>query len=1047
MKRFYLLLLIVACLCNSAFAQTPQLIFEHLTVRDGLSSSAINAIIQDRKGFLWIGTENGLNRYDGISFKTFKHNPTDTTSLSHNFIWSISEDQAGIIWIGTDGGGLNRFNPATEEFTRYFFDPEDTTSISSNIVQFVFVDRFENIWAGTWGSGLNKYNRETDNFTRFIHHEDILSSLSNNKIFNIFEDSRGNLWIATDGGGASILDRETLTFRHFIHEPDDPLSIGSDIVLSIYEDSRGYIWFGTYSNVISRYDYQSNTFHNYRSDNSTFTGKITWTIIEDRQGIIWIGTLTTGLYLFDYQTGGFTHINHNPYNLNGINSNYIRSLFEDASGILWIGTVMNGLNKTDRKPQKFHYLTKELNNPNSLAENSVSAIMEDRDGYLWFGTLSNGLSKYNPAQGIFTHFGSEPHNPDALNGELIKYLYEDGKGTIWIGTYFSVLNLYDKATNKFIHLDLETLTDYPPGANNIRVIHEDEEGIMWLGVHGGGIIRYDRIHNSFMRFSESDTTDAALSSDYIVALAADDENTLWIGTHGGGINRLNMHDYSIDSYIFDVNNPYSISDNIITDLYIDSNGNLWVGTYSGGLNRFNKHNKTFTRFRENDGLATDLVCSIIEDDHGNLWLSTGYGITKFNPFNYTFTNYDHSDGIRQGECNPGSHTKTRDGRIYFGGIEGVTYFHPDNVYDNTYNPPVVITTIKINNIEQSRRNPAYTETIVLSPKDYNLSVEFASLDFTQPLNNQYTVLLDGLDLEWNYIGNRRFINYTNFAPGKYTLNIKGSNNNGVWSEIPAQLHIIVEPPFYVTWWFRSISVITIISLLYYSRVSTLKKERRSQEKISKHLIASQEQERRRIAAELHDSLGQNLLIIKNRALLGLEKPDTETLREQIAEISDLTSQTIDEVREISYNLRPYQLDRLGLKEAIDSIIGKIIQTTGIACSVSIDALNRKLPKDSEVNLYRIVQELLNNIVKHSGADSISINAVYEEEKLTLSVADNGKGFDPERLRYDSKNGQGFGLVGMHERVKILKGNIIIQSSPGTGTTVTLTIPIEEANNE
>jgi signal transduction histidine kinase/ligand-binding sensor domain-containing protein len=1046
MKRFNLLCCIAIFSYSTGMAQSAQFMFEHLTTRDGLSSAGVNAILQDQKGFLWFATENGVNRYDGQSVRVYRHNPTDTNSLSHNYIWSFAEDKGGYLWIGTDGGGLNRFDPVTTKFTRYYSNPDDSTSISGDIIQYVYVDRNDDVWAGTWGKGLNKYNRDNDTFTRFMHEPGNSHTLGNDNIFCIFEDRRNNLWIATDGGSVSVIDRETYTFTHFRHDPDDPASIGSDIILSIYEDSRGNIWFGTYTDVVSRFDYTTNSFTNFSAETTSFAGSMAWSIIEDSEGIIWIGTITGGIFLFDYESESFMHVAHNPYNSGSINSDHIRSMYEDESGVLWIGTVMNGLNKTDRKPKKFTHLAKDLNNPNSLADNTISAILEDSDGILWFGSLTNGLSAYDPANDRYIHFASEPDNPNTLNGEMIKYLFEDNEGTIWIGTYFSVLNTYDKTTDTFTHQNLEALGNFPAGANNIRSIHQDSEGVYWFGVHGGGIIRYDKSENSFMRFSKADSKPTKLSSDYITVIVEDENNNLWIGTHGGGLNKFNKNTETFTSYPSRTHDANSISDNLITDIHISKGGRLWIGTYAGGLIQFDEASDTFTSFRETEGLASDMVCGIIEDDHGLLWLNTGQGVSKFDPAHSTFRNYDYGDGIRQGECNPGASVKTRSGWIYFGGIDGVTSFHPDNVYDNAYKPPVVVTSIRINNIEQAETNPAYTDRIELYPGDYSLSLEFAALDFTLPSRNEYAVFLEGLDDEWNYIGSRRFTNYTNLSPGTYVLNVKGSNHNRIWNDEPTWLFIKVHPPFWATWWFRSGFLIAIIGLLYYSRTSTLRKERRAQEKISKHLIESQEKERKRIAAELHDSLGQHLLIIKNRALLGLENQDIETLSEQMQVISDLTSNTINEVREISYNLRPYQLDRLGLKEAIDSVIARITNSTSIKCSASIEALNRTFPKEAEINIYRIVQELLNNIVKHSEADTVSIHSVFNNGELTLTVSDNGKGFDTDILKADTKHRRGFGLIGMQERVKILKGSITIYTTDDRGTTVKISFPVKDTNN-
>lgn len=1040
MKIIFQLFLIFIFIPQISFSQGNSFKFKRITIEDGLSSNSVNDVIQDRKGFLWLGTEEGLNRYDGFSFKKYKHKINETNSLSHNNILSLCEDKDGIIWIGTDGGGLNKFDPVTEKFTHYKHNPEDSTSIGNDIVQYVYVDKNNTVWAGTWGGGLCRFNREENNFKSYIHNPDDETSIRSNKIFTIFEDSENNLWVGTDGGGASILNRENGKFTHFIHEPSNPNSISSNNIVCITEDNENNLWFGTYGGGLCRYNKKENKFTTYKnsSDKNSVSQNHIWEIFQDSRGVIWVGTLSNGLNIFNPETNSFIRLKNNPLDPNSISSDYSRKMFEDKSGVLWIGTIAGGLNKIDRKPEKFYQIKNVPDNPNSLSKNFIYAICEDSYGDIWFGTYQKELNRYNPVENKFTHYSSNPSDPSSLNGSMVRCIYEDSYGDLWIGTYFGSLQKFDRKNNSFIRIDLSDMIKENESVINVRSIYEDKDKILWFGTNGGGLLKYDRERNKFKRYSIA----SGLSNEHILSVCEDNEGYLWIGTYGGGLNKFDKEKETFVHYTTDPENENSISDNVITHIYLDTKGELWIGTYFGGLNKYDKQNDSFIHYTEEDGFASNLICSIIEDGE-HLWISTIRGITKFNPSTGSIRNYDKSSGA-PGEYNPGAGFKTRNGLIYFGGIDGVTYFDPDKVYDNSFVPEVVFTSFKKQNNEITfSKNIVYVDSIILSYNDNFFSIEFAALDFTDPGKNQYKYLLEGFDDAWIDAGNHNIANYTNIDPGEYVFKVKGSNNDGIWNEKGASVLIIIKPPFWATWWFRGIifvAFVAAVGFFYKRRIANLEKEKRAHEEFSKRLIQSQEEERKRIASELHDSIGQNLLIIKNYALLG-KKSDQQTVIKNLDQIANSASSTIDEVRRIAYNLHPYHLERLGLTNAVLSIIDNAEASSQINFEINSDNIDNIFSKDSEINFFRIIQECINNIIKHSQASNAWISIQKKEKEVLVKIKDNGKGFFSNLSLNDGV--EGYGLKNIEKRIHIIKGEIKINSEPGNGTEVLIKAPVEK----
>ncbi|MBW8051249.1 MAG: SpoIIE family protein phosphatase [Cytophagales bacterium] len=920
--------------------QSSSIKFTHYTLKDGLSQSTANCITQDSKGFIWIGTQDGLNRFDGYTFTHFKHNPNDPTSISHNHVWAILEDSQGTLWIGTRDG-LNCYDPKTQKFTHLVHDPNDSGSISHNDILTIWEDPQGVLWIGT-KDGLNRLdpNQIPDNkggrvvFTHYKHDPNDPVSISHNNIQVVCEDSHGVLWIGTNGGGLNCFNRATQKFIRFKHDSNDPTSISHNDIRAIREDSQGALWIGTNGGGLNRFNSKTKKFAHFKHNpNEPFSISNNYirAIREDSKRVLWIGTNGGGLNRFDHKTQKFTHFKHNPNEPSSISHNIIVAIFEDFQGALWIGTHGGELNRLDLNTAKFTHLVHDPNNPASISSNHIWAILEDSHGALWIGTNDAGLNHFDPETRKFTHLVHDPSDPTTISHNDVRAICEDSQGALWIGTYGGGLNRLDPKTQKFTHFVHNAADPVSISHDQIRVIIEDSQGILWIGTNGGGLNRFDP-KPGFTHFKHNPNDPASISNNYIVTILEDSEGTLWIGTNGGGLNRLVLASapvppsYSGKSsggdnkgstynkrtaiekeysshlpgikfihFMHDPNDPTSISHNDIRAIREDLSGTLWIGT-RGGLNCFapsrsDPFGKTqkFTSWRATDipdkpganVLPNDLVYGVLIDDKGNVWGSTNNGIFKFTPpdqgekrlggkesrqlagtssMRPAFRNYDVSDGLQSNEFNQGAYHKGKSGLMYFGGINGFNAFYPDSVKDNPIPPPIVITNFQIFNqpvlvIRHSQRRPnwaslrmsndnavikindryympkhiSYTDTIILSHKENVLYFEFAVLHYSNPAKNQYAYKMAGFENSWNYVGTKRYATYTNLDHGEYIFKVKGSNNDGVWTERSVNITIIITPRWWQTITFKILAIIFIIlgvfSYIKY-RERTLKKQQR-----------------------------------------------------------------------------------------------------------------------------------------------------------------------------------------------------------------------------
>lgn len=830
--KFKYMMLTVLCIglgFASAHAQVASIRFDHLNGNNGLSQSTISSILQDSKGYMWFGTRNGLNKFDGYSFTVYKTVPTDPHSLSDNWITAICEDGTSDLWIGTINKGLNRYDRNTGQFTHFLSDTVKSVHISHNTVNALAVDPDGSIWIGTrngldkltvsetggkkdykidhisglsnsWVTslfvepngrvwigtkkGLNLY--ANGNFTQFRSDAGHANRITNETITAITQDRAGIIWIATDGGGLNAIElsKPSLQITSFRHQAQNPNSLCDDRPVSLCVDAMNRLWIGTNDglNVLDSGRVHFILHKNIPTDPSSLSNDEVRSLYVDRSGILWIGTYGGGgVNKLDLKLGKFKHYKHSPEQPNSLGNNIVRSFYESRSGIVWIGTH-EGLNRFDSEKETFKSYRHQPTDPSSLSHNEVRTVAEDADGTIWIGTEGGGLNKYDPRnEGKFTHYRKNPNDPNSISHDDISSITIDRFGSIWIGTF------------------------------------------------GGGVDRIAREGNKeqFSHFRNDPTNANSLSENRVSSVFVDSRNVLWVGTFGGGLNRLALNedgkpaDNKLTRYRNDAGNPLSIGSDVVFSVSEDKNGNIWIGTNSG-LNKLVTNERgeaIFVRLYERDGLPDNYVYGILPDEEGNLWLSTVQGLSRFTPSGEkgTFKNYDEKDGLQNNEFKFGSYHKGKSGTFYFGGTHGFNAFKPGDVKDNRHEPPLVFTSFK----RYSRSDKLLLDTDMMTidnrkeivlPHNEDFSFEFAALDYTNSQKNGYAYFLEGFDKEWIYAGTRRFVNYTNLDQGEYVFHVKGSNNDGIWNETGVSLKIVILPPFWKTWWFRIISFLALVGL-------------------------------------------------------------------------------------------------------------------------------------------------------------------------------------------------------------------------------------------
>ncbi len=1016
---------------SSLLAQSSDLRFDRISVEQGLSHFSLTGIVQDHQGFLWFGTEDGLNKYDGHTFTVYRPVAQDSNSLPHPSVTALLVDRHGRLWVGTVDG-LCRYDPEANKFVRYRHIAHDPQSLPANGIRDIFEDATGKLWIGT-NAGLCVHDEETDRFERHFSNASLSDSL-NNDIRAIFAERVGDLWVGT-ADGLQRFDPKTKTFVPFPHQTGASADLFKKAILQIAEDSRGDIWLATGAGL-QRYDRKAGKV--VRCQDSRYSHllntDITFALYTDRQGMLWIGTYHSGLFRYDPITGSFSRYVHEPNNPSSLDRSRISCIFEDRSGVLWVGTYRGGLNRHDHRQDVFE---------RHAIDGAVHAVLLDTRSNLWLGTFGNGLFRIEqengqPARRV-KHYLHDPAKPASLSSNEVLSLLEDRSGEIWIGTGKG-LSRYEVLHDRFVHYKHAPLNPAIAGHRAIKIIYEDHQGALWIGTTGSGLYRLDHRRKTFAGFRNDPRNPQSLSGNDVWSITEDGEGDLWIGTFGEGLNRNDRQSERFVRYRDDLRNPDDLNSVLIYSVYADPSGPLWIGTFLGGLHRLDRETGAFTHYTEQDGLPDNFVKGILADDHGHLWLSTDKGLARFDPKNGISKNYTRNDGLHGNVFLSGAYHRGHDGRFYFGGEGGVTAFHPDSIPVRPCTSPVVLTSFKVfDQPLQLPPHPTSTQEIRLAHEQNFFSFEMAVLDYARPARSQYAHLLEGFDRDWIHTGTRRCASYTNVPPGQYTLRVKGTNADGVWNEDGVAVKITITPPFWKTWWFTGLFgttlLITIGGTIRYLEIRKLRARLRAAEKQQ-----ALERERVRISQDMHDDVSAGLTeiaILSELAKRNLSQP--QAARAHLMKISARAREVVDNLGEIIWAINPKH-DQLGDFAAyLRHHAVQYLMLTGISyrCDFPEALAEVHLSAEMRRNLFLVFKEALHNLVKHAGATVAELRLTCSAQQLEISIRDNGRGFSPEPPA-PFRNG----LANMKKRIDDIGGRFILQSQPNCGTQIRVVVGLK-----
>ena len=1040
--------------------------FDHLTIEEGLSQNAGLALLQDRSGYLWIGTQDGLDRYDGYGFTVFRHDPEDPTSLGHNSVIALMQDSAGQIWVGTWGGGLNRYDPQTGRFTRFEPDAANPGALSHGVVTGLLQTSDGTIWVGTLG-GLDRFDPATGGFTHFRHDPADATSLSADAVSTLYEDASQRLWVGTGafgtpGAGLNLFDPTRGGFVHFQHDPTNPNSLAGDNVSAIRSASDGRLWVGLGGfslpgaglDLLDPATGRATHHVHDEADASSLSSDNVFSLLVSDDGHVWAGTWGGGLNEMNpAEPGRFTRYAFDLAQPHSLSGNEIWSLLQDRSGVIWAGTTRGGVNKLTPHSRDFRLFESHPEDADGLASNQIGAFAEDPAGGIWMATWGSGLDHFDPQTGWFRHYRYDAARAEGgVRSDMVMSLHVDADGIVWVGTLGAGLDRLDPATGAFTH--------YAPNADDpaaladgsVSSIVVDAAGRMWLGTLGG-LHRYDPDRDAFVRYRADPARLGALSLGQVVSLAVDGD-VLWVGTWGGGANRLDLADpANLDPALAQFTTyargaeTGALSDDNVWAIQPGEAGVVWLAT-QGGLNRLDPATGDVRAYGEREGLRNTTVLSAVPGAAQDLWLTTNNGLARFDIQTEQFQVYDTSDGLASNEFNSGAWLRTRAGLIYVGTSHGFNVFDPAALTPRQAPPPVVLTDFQVLNVSVPHTG---VEPITLTYDQSFIAFEFAALDFSAPARNRFAYRLEGYDPDWIEAGTRRYASYTNLPGGSYTLRVRAANSEGVWSDPGLVLPVTITPPYWETWWFRGLLIVALV-LAVLAGVQLRLRSTRNRNRQLEHLVqqrtdelersnrllqqkAAEEAvvaERTRLARDLHDAVTQTLFAttLIAEVLPQVWETDRAAGVHRLEELRQLTRGALAEMRSLLVELRPNALTEVPLPGLLRQLGEAAGGRARLSVQVQVDG-DRPLPPDVQLMLYRITQEALNNIVKHARA-SQAVVQLRLGPSVRLTIADTGVGFDPSAVTADH-----LGLRIMRERAEAVGARVTLYSEPGAGTQITV----------
>lgn len=1074
MKQLFIIIIISLLLIFNSYSQ--QYVFSNYSIYEGLSQSVVNCIFQDSKGYLWIGTQDGLNRFNGETFEVFNYNPKDSNSISNNWIYSITEDQYSNLWIGTKGG-LNKYLRKEKAFKQISYNTEYSQDISDYSYD-VMCQKNGNILINT-PPVFTIINPKTNEVKSYRSKLEFDSSVKDVKI-PIIDDIEGNIWIgATNGLSSFSLKNKEFQYYSFIFQSG--VIYENPNITALYKDKTGEMWAGTTSGLF-KLNSSSSSFEEFKSDKNeqlSIENTCIRSLLEDKNGNLIIGTEGKGLYIIS--------LNSKTQNFSSENSllshNIIQSLIIDNSENLWIGTLQ-GISKTDLKKRKFQ-LYRKSNTPNSLdlLGNVIASIYKDDNGILWVGNWGQGLNKIDRANNSVEHFSTQMTNKNYISNDFVHVIFEDSHKTMWIGTR-NGLSIFDKTNNQFVPYYEYFKNSKLPSFKNVRIymIIQDKADNYWIGTQNG-LYKINLTRSEVEVFQKESDSNHKISANLIYCLLEDSEGLIWIATISG-LDVYNPVSKSLKHFQKNENDN-GLCDNFIISLAEDDKGQIWIGT-SSFVNKYDKKTSTFTYYSQENGLPNNRIFEILKDKNQNLWFATGKGLCQFDEQNNSFRTFTLEDGLQSLEFNLRAAYSSKDGEIFFGGMNGFNSFYPDSIYKNQFIPNIVFTSFyKSKGIQKDFIDIENADEVELNYNDYSFTIEFAALEFTNPQKNRYAYMMEGISDEWIDIGNRRFVPFSNLQPGEYIFKVKGSNNDDIWNNNPISLKIIISPP----WWRSTYAYISYFIVLIISIILIVKvRERRL--KLDKKILEQKVIER---TAQINEQ--KELIISKNQELNALNKTKDKffsiighDLRNPfdiimgLSEIMILDFKKMDP-KNIDYYLTSiYNSSKLA-HELLENLLTWARMQTGsieyvpetfdatLKIKESVELLTASASKKkikikafakeetlifADINMFTtIIRNLIANAIKFTNQNgNIFIYINKKDNFQEITVEDTGVGISEENIkklfRIDTKHatlgtekekGTGLGLLLCKEFIDKHGGTIWVNSEIGKGSKFTFSIPI------
>lgn len=1053
--NFLLFCLLLAV--QSLFAQPKVSLsganFTQFTTTDGYPQGIVTDLHQDKQGFIWIATADGLFRFDGYNFKEYRTSMQDKNTIPSNTVTQVIADQADNIWISTEGNGLSQLQRKTGQFKHYYAGTKGSRTIPDNNIWILCLDQNGSIWAGTKSNGLFSLNPQTDSIRQFLTLIDDQNSLWSNQITAICSISNGMLWVGT-AKGINLVNPETGAVKRLAASS----TLSHPNIQAIHETPKGQVWIGTESGL-NQWDPISNTFKRLGSSGAyTLSNQNIKSIATGPDQQLWVGT-EKGLNKIDLQTGAIKLIQSKYESNRDLPLDRVEALFLDQQDLLWIGTWGGPLKRVDNDKKTFSYWGPDQGNTSSLSSGNIKAVFQTKEEVLWIGTRYDGVNRIDRKTGELKIIDTQ----NGLSHNSVYSIWADHAGA-WIATS-SGLNYYEEATGKVYQYK----TDNSPLPNNlIWAIKTDKNGHLWIGTDNGlAVLKTYQVGGPIVLdvFYHDPESLNSLSSSNVRSLYVDRANNLWIGTSKGGLNHYDRQKATFTSYTYAPDDPNGIPEDYIFFINEDQEGHIWIGT-SKGASRLDRQTKQFTHLTEKDGLPNNYVFSIFEDKNQSLWMSTNRGLFLFKPASGDFQVFRQPDGLQDNEFNQGAAFQdVQTGTLFFGGIKGLNAIVPNSLQRNEFVPPIVFTGLEYYNQESKGAaieidNFTGQQPLELSYKENIIRIEFAALNFIQPEKNQYQYQLKGFSDQWFKLENAHEVVFTNLDAKKYTLNVKAANNDGVWNEEPLSLSLIIKPPITKTRGAYMLYALLFMGLLIgLYRVALSRRLRMSENRQLQEVDRLKTKFFTNIAHDFKSPLTVILSTIKN---LPVDNRTRVLVERSSKSLLDLINQML-ELRKLESNKLELRLIHADVIECIRYTFENF-QEIGQEQGIALHLINsdQQLTMDfDEEKLTRVVSNLLSNAIKYSNEEDhvyLLLDQIKKVDKsyLSIRVKDTGIGIAPEDLdqifnRFYQinptavegvKSGSGVGLALTKELVQFLGGTIWVKSRLGEGSEFIVVLPIE-----